>query len=236
MFCHNTNKTSANPRIRGGQGRFWPIGDFELPKQTNQSEPIQAEIILVSVVYSAAISWRTLDTLRSVIANKRMGIGLRIEDREDPPPFKTLVVLSNLETFEKFLWQSVVQYKGWLFMNIHWNISIFQYLSSPHIMTMTLPAYFLCLLRPPPGPRSLLSAHIIVDCLKGELSVYYTNYTPATTHWLLHPVTTSGGALATLGAPISASQAQPGNCRLDRPCPSPYTPDLEDAGGKLYCY
>ena len=73
-----------------------------MPKQTNQSEPIQAEIILVSVVYSAAISWRTLDTLRSVIANKRMGRGLRIEDREDPPPFKTLVVLSDLETFEKF--------------------------------------------------------------------------------------------------------------------------------------
>ena len=33
-----------------------------------------------------------------------------------------------------------------------------------------------------PRTRSPLSAHIIVDCLKGELSVYYTNYTPATTH------------------------------------------------------
>ena len=73
----------------------------------NQSKPSanHPELILTSVVYSAAISWRTLDTLLvvPVIANTETE-RVRLEDErvEDPPPFKTFVVLSDFETLLNF--------------------------------------------------------------------------------------------------------------------------------------
>ena len=74
----------------------------------NQSKPSanHPELILTSVVYSAAISWRTLDTLLvvPVIANTETETErVRLEDESvGSPPFKTFVVLSDFETLLNF--------------------------------------------------------------------------------------------------------------------------------------
>ena len=68
----------------------------------SESSATHPELILTSVVYSADISWtRTLDTLWSLSLAIQRGRG-RLEDREDPPPFITFVVLSDFETLQNF--------------------------------------------------------------------------------------------------------------------------------------
>ena len=124
----------------------------------NQSKPSanHPELILTSVVYSAAISWRTLDTLLvvSVIANTER---VRLEDErvEDPPPFRTFVVLSDFETLQNFFLTDCGPIQG---VTIH-EYSL-KYFHSPISLLLTLLSCFLYLFR----LGSLITSHCSHDC------------------------------------------------------------------------
>ena len=81
---------------------------------------------------------------------------LRIEIREagkgGSPSLHNFRCSFRFWNFANFFWQIVVQYKGWLFMNIHWNIFIFRSLPPRDVdmavrLCLTLPDCFLYLFR-----------------------------------------------------------------------------------------